>query len=297
MGASRMDLYLDRIWHVGLVQAPIARFLEPAFRPPISWLPRPPCSEFWADPFGVQDGESLWLFAEAYDHGARRGRIVSTRLAHGRWSNPVQAFAPNHHVSYPFLFQDGARLICVPEQWQAGCVALYEVDLRNGQLGPEIARISGFPGVDPVLFQHGEHYWLLATERRAGRADALFAFYASQLEGPYRAHTQNPLLEGQQWVRNAGTPFMEARRLYRPTQDSRKRYGHAIDLTCISTLTPEQFAQQHVARIEPWDARYSLGFHTLSASGAVTLVDGLRPSWVPARWRAWASAPEKPKAL
>jgi hypothetical protein len=283
-----LSLHFDRLWHVGVIDASIQRLLEPGFRPDIRWLPRPAFAEFWADPFAVQEGEDLCLFVEAYDYRARRGRILSTRLSRGAWSAPVEAFAPEHHVSYPFLYREGQQLVCVPEQCQAGRLCLYEVDLARGTLGRELARILDFAGVDPVLFFDGAHYWILATENRPERSGALFAFYADTLAGPYRAHAHNPLRVGPRWVRNAGTPFLHEGALYRPTQDSRLRYGHAVDLTRITVLTPDRFEQEHVTRVEPWDADYRLGVHTLSASGSCTLVDGLRPSWVPASVRAWS---------
>jgi hypothetical protein len=281
-----MDLHPDRLWHVGVVDAPVARFLEPSFRPEIEWLPRPPFGQFWADPFAAFDGDALCLFAEAYDYARRTGCIVCARRAGGRWSPPVTAFAPGHHVSYPFLFAHAGGIVTVPEQVALGKISLYEVDLRRGRFGREIGCIDGFPGADPVLFAAAGLFWILASRDLGGRRSALHAFYAENVAGPYRAHAGNPLLQGNRFARNAGTPFQQEGSWYRPAQDAARRYGHAIDIMRIVELSPQRFEQEPVARVEPWDARHRLGVHTLSAAGGVTLVDGLRAALLPASLRA-----------
>ena len=65
-------------WNVGLVDAPIERFLDPDFAPSVRWLPRPARGEFVADPFGLPDRRArlarrvVRLHESSWRH--RRGR-------------------------------------------------------------------------------------------------------------------------------------------------------------------------------------------------------------------------------
>lgn len=277
-----MALYLDRVWHVGLVNAPIQRFLEPGFQPAIAWLPRPAFSEFLADPFGVVHRGQLTVFAEAYDYGTGRGRIVCIRKQGEGWSKLETAFAPSHHVSFPFVVEAQGSWFCLPEQWQTGELTLHELDLDNGRVGKVVTRVARIDAVDPVCFQHAGRYWVLTTDRRG---QYTYAYSATSLFGPYLPHPRNPVLSGP-FARNAGSVFEANGKLFRPAMCNRRRYGHAIELREIVELSELHYRERAVTRIDPWDREYALGFHTLAGVGELTLVDGLRPSWAPGRLRA-----------
>jgi len=278
-------LYLDRMWHVGLVEAEMASFLEPGFRPPVKWLPRPAFADFLADPFGALRNGQLTLFAEAYDYGARRGRIVCMRRDGDSWSAPEDAYVPRHHVSFPYLFEAAEKLFCIPEQWQAGVLTIHEVELGQGKIASAVVRVADVEAIDPVCFEHGGRHWVLCLERST---NAMLAFHAASPFGPYFPHALNPVLVGPR-SRNAGSVFSANGKLIRPAMCNRRRYGHAVELCEIVELSVERYVERPLQRIEPWDREHSLGFHTLSCVAGLTLVDGLRPSWVPSFARAFAA--------
>jgi hypothetical protein len=72
--------------------------------------------------------------------------------------------------------------------------------------------------------------------------------------------------------------------LIRPAQDCSRSYGSAITLNRIVALTPTEFREETVARIDPDpDGPYPHGIHTLSFVGESMLVDGKRHEF---RWNA-----------
>ncbi len=78
-------LFAHDQWCVGVVDAPIAAFLEPGFRPRVRWLPGVPRDRFIADPFGVRRGDVTTLMAEELDQGEQLGRLVAIEWPDGGW--------------------------------------------------------------------------------------------------------------------------------------------------------------------------------------------------------------------
>jgi hypothetical protein len=87
-------------------------------------------------------------------------------------------------------------------------------------------------------------------------------------------------------ARPAGTPFWHQGALYRPAQDCRRTYGGAVVIHRVVRLTPEEFAEAPVARLDPNPAwPWHDGVHTLSAAGDFTLLDAKRITFLPAEFR------------
>src|SRR5207302_3231245 len=95
----RRDLY-----NVGLVHAPIHRFLEPHWRPEIHWLPqRARSGAFLADPFGVEFEGKRYLLCEYFDYREPNGRIVGGEIKGAALAGDLEdAIAGRCHMSYPF---------------------------------------------------------------------------------------------------------------------------------------------------------------------------------------------------
>jgi hypothetical protein len=283
---------MDALWGLGIVFAPIARFLDESFVPEVRWLDVAPFRQYFADPFArvaPTTPGTLEVYCEAYDYTRRRGHIVAFPLRAERGEcfvgEPRVALAAPHHVSFPCLVEDGDELYCVPEQGATGRVTLYRRERRAPHAFVPLADlVQGFEAADPVLFRHGGLHWLFVTDRACG----LHAFYANEIRGPFARHPKNPLRRDRGWTRAAGSPFVHEGRIFRAVQDGRLRYGGAAAITEIVTLDPEAFEERIVRRIGPFDRRFPLGLHTISAAGDATLIDGLRPSRVPPFARAFA---------
>ncbi len=281
---------LDALWHIGIVRAPIARFVDPAFEPQIEWLPRAPVHEYYADPFALQSEQGLVVICEAYDYTRRKGRLVELReQAPGSLQFTRRTLhAPAHHVSFPCPVHDDGRVFCVPEQGATGRTSLLELDLARGRVSAEHIVLDAFGAADPVLFRRAGLWWLFVLHHAALPRQELHVFFAESLLGPYHAHRHNPLSRDGSHVRAAGLPFEADGRWYRPVQDGSARYGGALALLEIVSCSPELIEEHVVRRLVPSDPLFGLGFHTLSAAGPITLVDGLRPSRVPPICRALA---------
>jgi hypothetical protein len=272
-------------WNIGVVDAPITKFLDPKFSPHVHWLPSQPSRGYFADPFhcpetGANNPKpTTSVMVEEYDYAGAKGSISWLSLIKEQGSLRIDdrgsAIALPMHLSYPYIFRYDGVVYCVPECWQSHGISLYRA-VDPPRVWQKLATlVDAFDGVDPTLFQHEGRWWLLCSSRHQGSLHNLFIWYADTLLGPWRPHDGNPVKNDVRSSRPAGTPFAHEGHLYRPTQDCSRTYGGRVLLNRINKLTPEEFAEESVREICPI-APYSDGVHTLSSCGEMTLIDGKR---------------------
>jgi hypothetical protein len=147
------EIFRHEQWRIGVVEAPLHRFLEPGFRPEVRWL-LGPRQGYYADPFGWTGPGGLEIFCEAWEASTDCGRIV--RLDANGKELPLLGFEAGQHTSYPFLLEADGAQYCIPETWQAGEVLLYK------KIGEEWRReatlLAGVPLADATVFRHGDRW-------------------------------------------------------------------------------------------------------------------------------------------
>src|SRR5438094_100257 len=120
-------LFRHRQWGVGIIHAPIHSFLDPRFRPEVSWLPRSDRRHFLADPFGIRSGKNLTILAEELDHAEQVGRVVAIEcpeVGAPRIRRGILELAV--HASYPYLVEHDGEIFCMPETSASEQVVLYK---------------------------------------------------------------------------------------------------------------------------------------------------------------------------
>lgn len=284
--AARRLLSEDH-WNVGIARAPIERFLHPGALPSISWLPERPPSRYIADPFVLSDDGTLSLLVEEFRAAAGRGSITALSVTpDGSIIDQRPAIVAAHHLAYPCVVRHAGESYCVPDTGRRGEVVLYRAGELAGGWLPVATLVQGVAAADPTLCAYGGRWWLFCAGRRrsaapglrlreSGVRSTLFAWYADDLLGPWREHPANPLKIDVRSARPAGPFFTHNGVLYRPAQDCSRTYGGAVVINRIVTLTPTEFVEEPVARVDP-HPRYPDGLHTLSAAGDFTILDGNR---------------------
>ncbi len=281
------DLFIRDQWHVGVIRAPISSLLEQNGRPAIQWLPPASRTRFFADSFALcRDGELTILF-EDYDRLSGIGVISSVHTSDGarKFSAPERvdwASDDGGHKSYPYLFEDGGEIYCLPETCSRNELALYRAASFPHKWERVCTLLENTPAVDSTIFHHGEYWWIFYTTCTGGTNVKLYLAFATSLFGPWTQHPGNPVKTDVRSARPGGTPFVHEGRLYRPAQDSSRTYGGNVAIHRIDKLTPTQFEEQEVRRLEPdGHCRYSQGIHTIAAAGDMCVVDGKHFVFVP----------------
>jgi hypothetical protein len=282
-------------WNIGIVEQPIEDFVNPGReRRPVRWLPAPGRGRFVADPFGlVRDGK-LTIFCEYLDYRDGIGTIAAIQP----FESPPQASAtripvtigpfPPVHLSYPAVFEHEGKILCIPETQGAREVALYGLERFPDKWSKLATLIENAAIVDATLFRHGGLWWLAgASDPEGAQVGAdLHLWHADEVTGPWIAHPDNPVKTDVCSARPAGTPFVSEGVLYRPAQDSSLTYGSRVVINRVITLTTTAFREEPAAFVEPdVSGPYPHGLHTLSAVGAITLIDGKRLQLAPAEFR------------
>jgi len=275
------------LWHVGILPAPLATFLEtsalPALRDSIVWLPEPGPWRYLADPFGVRRGDTVHVFVEAYDYRTKHAVIEHHALsANLVWQGRETVLEQPVHLSYPFILEHAGETFMVPESCRAGEVALYRARGFPSDWVRETVLLNNLPAADATPVFHDGRWWLFFTlvgERGRDRRE-LHAAYADALTGPWRLHPQTPALVDQSGARPGGTPFVDATgALVLPVQDCRGTYGAAARFLRFSVLNPQEIRCAHLdARVtgDLLSPRLVDGCHTLSACGDLALFDAKR---------------------
>jgi hypothetical protein len=275
--AQLESVFLEERWHVGLVRAPIERFLEPSFTPVIEWLPYRRPRGFLADPFLARAGAETRLLMEDWDDRSFKGSIVEVGLEQGLGGQrPRRALEAPTHMAYPFAFEHDGSVFCTPETYQRRGVFLYALD-SDGQWREHAMLLEGFAAVDPTVVHHGGRWWLFCTDADDDDQGKLLLWCSPELLGPWQPHPGNPVKTDIRSGRPAGTPFVFEGELYRPAQDSAGSYGRAVVINRVTRLTTTEYAEEPVARFAPPPGSpYPDGAHTLAGLGDLTAVDGKR---------------------
>ncbi|HEU4644031.1 MAG TPA: hypothetical protein VFS80_00520 [Burkholderiales bacterium] len=260
-----------------------------------------PRGKFWADPFVVRRAGDTVIFFEEYEYARGKAHISALIDAgDGRFAHAGPVLETPYHLSFPFVFECGGQLYMCPETHAARRIELWRCASWPLQWRFEKVLMDGVEACDTMLFEREGRWWMLTNLQRDGAGDfgrELHAFYAdSPLAGCWMPHAANPVVVGASRARNAGLLARDGR-LYRLAQaQGFDRYGRALRLFEIGTLTPEAYAEHPVAALEPQLGLDALGIHHLSACEGLVVFDALRPRrfWtplsVPARSPLWPRA-------
>jgi hypothetical protein len=284
--AGFRSLFRHDQWNIGIVDCPIEQFISMSGPPQAKWLTDAPRSEFRADPFGtLRDGRPTILY-EHFSYRDQLGYIVAIETPGSTGTRVHIGPEKPVHLSYPFLFESGGQLLCVPESSAAKEIALYEIERFPDRWKKIATLIAECELVDATLFQFDGRWWLAGSDlAEKGANSELHLWFASNLSGPWQPHPGNPVKVDVRSARPAGAPFWVGDQLYRPAQDCSSSYGARVSINRITALTPTEFREEVAATVSP-DPRgeYSRGLHTLSRFGDRTLIDGKRSVFVPAEF-------------
>ncbi len=274
------------VYGIAVMHGDAGGLLQDRVVAPARWMAVPEREGFIADPF-FWPGRPETVLCEHYTHRSGVGRLASMTVGNGtpKLSPIALPLADGVHVSYPYPWADGERVLCLPEMAAAGRQVLFEI--REGRAAPVCVVAEEVAMADPTLMREGGLYWIGYSDAAAGAYDNLCLMFAERLEGPWRAHPGNPVKLDARSSRPGGTPFRVDGQLYRPAQDCSRTYGGALAVNAVRRCTPDHYAEETVATLRP-DAHgaYPDGVHTLALEGAAEggrmLIDGKRISYHPA---------------
>ncbi len=287
------------LWRSGIVAAPMRDVLAQGLAgKPVTWLPDMPPFTFLADPFGIWRDGCLYVFVEAYDYRDGVGRIdVLTYDGHLKLLAHEPCLRERWHLSYPVLLEAAGQIWMLPEAHRSGGLTLYRSRQFPVRWEPAAHIELDCIPVDATPLYFEGRWWLFYSPAtsKMDKIGKLHVAWAEQPAGPWHPHPGNPVRCDPSSSRPGGTPLVIDGHVVLPMQDCRDTYGGAIRPLHVHRLTPTVFEAEAAAPLRAPEqfGPYVEGLHTLSACGAVTLVDAkridrtLRGEWVKLQ-RRWA---------
>ncbi|MBI5965079.1 MAG: hypothetical protein HY863_16485, partial [Chloroflexi bacterium] len=219
----------------------------------------PPKGFFWADPHAVQLRGKYYIFIEEFSQVKNKGYISVIELdEEGNWKAPVKILEKDYHLSYPFIFKWNDKFYMVPESRANKTIDLYECVDFPYQWNFKQCLMENISAVDSTLIHYSNKWWLftaMAENEAAAPNVELFLFYADDLfSGKWTAHPKNPIVSDVKSARSAGSLFVKDGKLFRPSQDCSKGYGHGIDLNEVEVINEAEYRERNTLSIRPdWD--------------------------------------------
>lgn len=238
----------------------------------------PPYDRFWADPFLVRHNEQYYVFIEEVLGSRKKGHIACFTIdPEGRCTQPQTVLEKPYHMSYPFVFQYNNEYYMVPETAENRSIELYrcvEFPAKWEQVSTIMNNVYAY---DSTLLFREDKWWLFACMKDCegmSACDELFLFYTEDLfSGCWIPHKLNPIVSDVRAARSAGKIFEHNGNLYRPSQNSAKRYGYGMKINHIKKLTVDEYEEECVEEVNPRWHRDVLSVHTLNFLDHLTVID------------------------
>jgi hypothetical protein len=238
----------------------------------------PDKDRYWGDPFALQKDGRHFVFVEEKMYATGRGHITCLELDEtGALASQQVVLQRDYHLSYPFVLEQGRELYMIPETAGNGTVELYRCERFPDRWGLVKTLLRNVYAVDATVMEDEGGAWLFANVKEAGGSslNALHLFRAaSVLADDWRPHPLNPVVRDLGSARPAGRIFRQDGQWIRPSQDSRRRYGHALRFNRITRLDEGGYNEECVATFEPRGGRIR-ATHTFNQTEGLTVIDAV----------------------
>ena len=248
------------------------------FRPLI-----PDKDRYWADPFVVEKDHLYYIFAEEKIYATGRGRIICLTLdSQGKvQSNQVVLERP-YHLSYPFIFEYQDETYLLPECAQLQSIELYRCVRFPNQWEFVKTLMTGIYAVDATLFEHEHKWWMFVNVKGGEGGSSLDSLHLYSAESPladeWRPHPCNPVVKDIRSARPAGRIIERGGVVIRPSQDSSRRYGYALNFNRIVKLDENEYEEVLDSTLRPAGPSI-IATHTINQAGDLTVIDAILRRW------------------
>jgi hypothetical protein len=235
----------------------------------------PPKDKFWADPFPVKFEGRHFVFFEEFIYKDDKAHISVIELNKSGASEPAPVLERDYHLSYPFLFKWNGRHFMIPETGANRTIEVYVCESFPREWKLERVLFDGVAAKDATLVEVDGLWWMFVAIADTDFSDELHIYYSATPLGPWKAHKQNPVKSDVRNSRPAGRLFRWKGDLYRPAQDSSRRYGYGMSINKVVRLTPDEFREEEVSKLLPQWRKDLRGTHTLNICEDLTVIDCL----------------------
>jgi len=263
---------LDKHWNVGIIEYNRDIF-SGEIKVPVKWMKRSYRDRWFADPFILSnDDNKLTLLVEEFCFWNKKGRIAklvidknSMRLLQNKTLLDLST-----HLSFPAIFKENGKIYIYPENSASGCLSLYAYNEKEDRLIKEKILINA-PLTDAALFHTKNKYYLFSTILPDPNGKTAKVYCCDTLTGNYE-ELKN-IVFNDNVARNGGLIFEDNDKYIRPAQNCNGGYGLGIVLQSLR-FSNNEFTFKDIVRLNPFDKKYKVGFHTFNKYENIVAVDG-----------------------
>lgn len=227
-----------------------------------------PLFRWCADPFVLNINGKEYIFAEISSFLTRKGKIgyVCLNEKKKRWR---YCFKPKFHVSFPNVFLSDNRVYVMPETFEDGCLALYQLNDSLKFIKKEVLFNSSFT-VDSIIFDK----YLITYDSVSEHA--VKSICVREFKKPNSI--LHKVVDYKNVFRPAGNIFKNGDSFVFPTQNCSERYGGGIIFNKLY-LDNEQFSFETLHSITKYDVKKYLnikncvGCHTYNFDNTYEVID------------------------
>lgn len=239
----------------------------------------PPKDRLYADPHVISKDGKYYIFFEEKPFETGKGHISLIVMdEEGNYGNPIKIIDKPYHLSYPFVFMWKDQYFMIPESSDNKTIQLYKCVHFPDKWQFQKNLMENVVAADVTLYYYGQKWWLFTNIKEnegSTNWDELFLFFAeSPISESWKAHPLNPIISDVRKARPAGRIFDYNGKVYRPSQNSSRRYGYGLKINQIVKLNEFEYEEVEIRSIEPnWD-KHIKGVHSFSRERNLTMIDG-----------------------
>lgn len=218
-----------------------------------------------ADPMVFSHAGKTYIFAELYDYRLCRGVIGVCEYRDGRCTPWKTILREDFHMSYPYVFRNGADIFMIPETTQRNALLVYRA--VEFPIKWELHKVirEGIAWADTSIIPDGNGFLGYTQAYSSSGAQTL----ELRLDQKLNLISQRVMDDAASNIsRPGGRPFLLDGRLWRVYQDCREDYGKALFFR----------TDDGELHLEPQALRYDRpilldGMHTYSATEELEVID------------------------
>jgi hypothetical protein len=228
-----------------------------------------------ADSFIVYENNKYYIFFEEFNIEKRHGYLCVGELnqINNDLDNVKTILKKDYHLSFPNVFKYEDKYYMIPESHANNTIDLYEFTVFPNKLKKIKTLIKG-NYADSVLLNYNNN-WFLFTNKSEDKNDLhsknLSIFQSNSLFEDFKEYHKNPVVTDNEFVRMGGQFFIKNEKLYRVSQDCKKRYGYKVNIMEVDKLADNIYEEHCDNMIYP--PKGYLAFHTLNSDKDIEVAD------------------------
>jgi hypothetical protein len=203
--------------------------------------------DFIADPFLIENGGSIYLFAEYFNSKRGKGEIIVFERQQNIFVFQGTCLSLPTHLSFPYVFKVNSEIYLLPESQESNQVILFKAKSFPLEWEKHVTLLDNIRIADPLVISRDGGWFLIGCSDKIGSGfnDSEFSIFHSRfLESANWVPSKlNPIFVDSTKGRNGGLLQLD-NKIYRVSQEHGfDSYGSGIKINLIKSITLEEYVE------------------------------------------------------